>query len=245
MFRWVITTALGEPVEPDVNCISATSSSPVSTGSIGSAASRSATVRTVTPRSSSTGWAIRNGSEMTTALASIMSMTLAVSLAHCSRSVRGVGWCSIVKLAPRIHSPCAVGAISTGAPANTPTESPGPTPAAARPPAIRRDRSWTSRQVCRTGSCGSPVTMPLASLRALANILSVKRLTTTSSASGATSPMAPLPGLSCSTSRNASQRRRAGTSQGLFGLELVMDRRNQRSPTGSGGRSASVHLSGR
>ncbi len=41
MLRWVICTAFGEPVEPDVSCISARSSSPVSIGSIGSAASRS------------------------------------------------------------------------------------------------------------------------------------------------------------------------------------------------------------
>jgi hypothetical protein len=32
-------TAFGDPVEPDVNCINATSSSPVATGSIGSAES--------------------------------------------------------------------------------------------------------------------------------------------------------------------------------------------------------------
>jgi hypothetical protein len=100
----VITTALGEPVEPDVNCISATSSSPVSTGSTGSAASNSSTVRTVSPRSFKIGTATRKGSETTTAFASIMSMTLAVSLAQCPRSVRGVGWCSMVRLAPRIHS---------------------------------------------------------------------------------------------------------------------------------------------
>ena len=91
MLRWLITTALGDPVEPDVNCISATSSSPVCTGSIGCAPSNSSTVSTVTPRSASTGAATRNGSETTTALASIMSMTLMVSWAHSARSVRGVG----------------------------------------------------------------------------------------------------------------------------------------------------------
>ena len=187
MLRWVMMTAFGEPVEPDVSCISATSSSPVSTGSIGSAASRSSTVSTVTPRSVSTGAAARNGSEMTTALASIMSMTLVVSCAHSIRSVRGVGWCSIVRLAPRIHRAWAVGAISTGAPASTPTASPGPTPAAASPPAMHRARSWTSAQVCRTGSTGSPVTMPLGLVRALWNILSVNRLTATSSGSDAAS----------------------------------------------------------
>ncbi len=114
MLRWVMRTAFGEPVDPDVSCISATSSSTVSIGSIGSAASSSSTVSTLTPCSSSTGTATRNGSETMTALASIMSMTLMVSSAHSTRSVRGVGWCSIVRLAPRIHRPWAVGAISTG-----------------------------------------------------------------------------------------------------------------------------------
>src|ERR1700743_962093 len=33
MLRWVICTAFGDPVEPDVSCISARSSSPTSTGS--------------------------------------------------------------------------------------------------------------------------------------------------------------------------------------------------------------------
>ena len=231
MLRWVMTTALGEPVEPDVSCISATSSSEVSIGSIGSAASSASTVSTFTPRSSSTGTATRKGSETMTALASIMSMTLVVSLAHCSRSVRGVGWCSIVRLAPRIHSPWAVGAISTGAPASTPTASPRPMPAAARPPAMRRARSCTSRQVWRTGSWGSPVTMPLELVMALWNILSVKRLTMTSSASGAGSS-APLgtaqtPGISCSTCPYAVHRRHAGTSGALFGLESVMLRRRR------------------
>src|SRR5690625_2670453 len=39
-------------------------------------------------------------------------------------AVRGVGWCSMVRLAARIHNAWAVGAISTGAPASTPTASP-------------------------------------------------------------------------------------------------------------------------
>lgn len=94
-----------------------------------------------------TGMATRKGSETTTAFASIMPMTFMVSSAHTARSVRGVGWCSMVRLAPRIHRPCAVGAISTGKPASTPTASPGPMPAAARPPAMRRARSCTSPQV--------------------------------------------------------------------------------------------------
>ena len=95
MLRWVICTAFGEPVDPDVNCISARSSSPTSIGSIGSAASRSPTVKTLMPFSSSTGIATRNGSDTMTALASIMPMTFMVSSAHTTRSVRGVGWCSI------------------------------------------------------------------------------------------------------------------------------------------------------
>ena len=89
--RWVITTALGDPVEPDVSCISATSSSSVSTGSIGSAASSCSTVSTLMPRSSKTGTAAMNGSDTTMACASIMLMTVAVSWAHVNRSVRGVG----------------------------------------------------------------------------------------------------------------------------------------------------------
>ncbi len=109
-----------------------------------------------------------NGSETMTALASIMLMTFIVSSAQTTRSVRGVGWCSIVRLAPRIHRPWAVGAISTGKPASTPTASPWPMPAAARPPAIRRARSCTSPQVWRTGSCGSPVTMPVVAVTGIA-----------------------------------------------------------------------------
>ena len=65
-----------------------------------------------------------NGSDTMTALASIMLMTFMVSSAQTTRSVRGVGWWSIVRLAPRIQRPCAVGAISTGSPASTPTASP-------------------------------------------------------------------------------------------------------------------------
>ena len=95
------------------------------------------------PSWDSSGAAAMNGSETTTALASIMLMTAVVSSAQRCRSVRGVGWCSIVRLAPRIQMPCAVGAISTGAPASTATASPWPTPAAARPPATRRLRSCT------------------------------------------------------------------------------------------------------
>ena len=175
--RWLIWTALGDPVDPDVSCISATSSSSVSTGSIGSLSSSSSTVSTCKPAWASTGAAAMNGSETTTAFARIMSMTPVVSTAHRARSVRGVGWCSIVRLAPRIHRPCAVGAISTGAPASTAIASPRPTPCRAKPPAIRRARSWTCAQVCRTGASGSPVTMPLALCRAFRYIVCVKMLT--------------------------------------------------------------------
>ena len=104
-------------------------------------------------------------------------MMFLVSSAHSTRSVRGVGWWSMVMLAPRIHRPCAVGAISTGAPASTPTASPWRTPAATRPPATRRALSCTSPQLCRTGRSGSPVTIPCGLVRAFSYIVSVKRLT--------------------------------------------------------------------
>src|SRR6478735_10035180 len=84
----------------------------------------------------------------------------------------------MVRLAPRIQMPCAVGAISTGAPARTATASPGPMPAAASPPATRRARSCTCAQVWRTGACGSPVFSPLVLDRALEYIVSVKTLMT-------------------------------------------------------------------
>src|ERR1700677_2154858 len=83
----------------------------------------------------------------------------------------------MVRLAPRIQMPCAVGAISTGAPASTATASPWPTPAEERPPATCLARWWTSNQVCRTGASGSPVLMPLKLHWALANIVSVNLLT--------------------------------------------------------------------
>ena len=89
--RWVIWTAFGLPVEPEVSCISATSSSPVSTGSMGSADNSSSTVTTLMPYSSSTGVAAVNGSETITVLAEIISMTFFVSSAQNTRSVRGVG----------------------------------------------------------------------------------------------------------------------------------------------------------
>ena len=176
MLAWVICTALGEPVEPDVSCISATSSSAVSTGSVGGPVRSSATVNTVMPSSDSTGAAAMNGSETTTAFAAIMSITVVVSSAQRTRSVRGVGWCSMVTLAPRIQIPCAVGAISTGAPASTATTSPRPTPAAASAPAMLRARSCTSAHDWRSGASGSPVMKPFVLLAALAYMVVVKRL---------------------------------------------------------------------
>jgi hypothetical protein len=77
--RWVIRTALGEPVDPEVSWSSARSSSPVSTGSIGLWSRRSAMVSTLTPSSESNGAAGMNGSEMT------------IASAQRCRSVRGVG----------------------------------------------------------------------------------------------------------------------------------------------------------
>ena len=84
-----------------------------------------------------------------------------VSSAQRRRSVRGVGWCSMVTLAPRIQMPCAVGAMSTGAPARTATASPWPTPAAARPPAIRRVRACTWSPGMSDGGIGFPGVHPL------------------------------------------------------------------------------------
>src|SRR5690242_3542672 len=84
----------------------------------------------------------------------------------------------MVRLAPRIQMACAAGAISAGAPASTGTASPRPTPAAARPPAIRRARSCTSPQVCRTGQFGSPVTRPFELEWAVPYMVSVNLLKT-------------------------------------------------------------------
>ncbi len=186
MLRWVMTTALGDPVEPDVSCISATSSSEVSTGSTGSAASSASTVNTLTPRSSSTGTATRNGSETMTALASIMSMTVAVSLAHCSRSVRGGGLVQH-RQAGAAH-PQRLGRRcdfhrSTGQHADRVTEAdprrqPGHRQCGGR---VRAPRTRVPNRLVRF----PPRDHALATGQGTVNILSVKRLTTTSSASGA------------------------------------------------------------
>ena len=140
-------------------------------------------VSTRIPSSASTGAAAMNGSEMTTALASIILMTAVVSSAQRSRSVRGVGWCSMVRQAPRIQMPCAVGAISTGAPASTATASPCPTPAAASPPAIATGPLVHLAPGMADRASGSPVTMPLRLVWALAYIVSVNLLMTIPSAS--------------------------------------------------------------
>ncbi len=180
MLRCVICTALGDPVEPDVSCISARSSSPVSTGSIGSAASRSATMRTFMPFSSSTGIATRNGSETMTALSSIMPMTVMVSSAHtdadrCAGSA-GAAWSGSRRASTR--------------PERSARSPPGSRPARrrrrhgrCRPRPVHPrcgGRARAPRPRCGgPGSYGSPVTMPRLLSRALRYILSVNRLTTT------------------------------------------------------------------
>ena len=87
----MIWTAFGLPVEPDVSCSSATSSSSVSIGSTGSAANSCSIVTTLIPSATSTGIAAMKGSDTITVLAEIMSMMFFVSSAHSARSVRGVG----------------------------------------------------------------------------------------------------------------------------------------------------------
>jgi len=123
--------------------------------------------RTVMSLSVSTGFTASNGSPTTTTLAETTRSVVSVSCAQTPRSVRGVGWCSIVMLAPRIHAAWMAGAMSTGAPASTVTASPGPIPAAAKAPAIFRACWWTSRQVIRTGASGSPVTIPCVEVAAV------------------------------------------------------------------------------
>ncbi|MDA4087217.1 hypothetical protein MHAS44199_16185 [Mycolicibacterium hassiacum DSM 44199] len=91
MLAWVISTALGEPVDPEVSCSNATSPSSVRTGSTGSLRNRSPTVSTVTPSPESSGAATRNGSDTSTARAPIIVITAAVSCDQRVRSVRGVG----------------------------------------------------------------------------------------------------------------------------------------------------------
>ena len=157
-----------------------------------------------------------------TALASIMSMTVVVSSAHSARSVRGVGWCSMVRLAPRIHSALRGRGDLHRAPASTPTASPRPTPAAARPPAMRRARSCTSPQVCRTGLVRLTGDHALAAGRALRNIFSVNLLTTDLLGSGAVCPRAEESHVP--PAADALHSRRAHTIGERFGLDSVMSR---------------------
>src|SRR6476661_1270663 len=101
-FRWVINTALGVEVEPEVSCNSAGESSPISISGAGPPGSSTnwSTVKARTPESSSISTKSVNGSPSTAALASINESTAAVSAAYVARFVRAVGWCSMVTDAP-------------------------------------------------------------------------------------------------------------------------------------------------
>jgi hypothetical protein len=77
------------------------------------------------PCASSTGAIGSNGAPTITRRASIMRSTRSVSSRHTSRSVRAVGWCSMVMLPPASQIAWATGAICTGAPASTATACPG------------------------------------------------------------------------------------------------------------------------
>ena len=56
------------------------------------------------PRSASTGASASKGGPSTTSAASIILRTETVSSAHAARSVRTVGWCSMVTLPPQSHT---------------------------------------------------------------------------------------------------------------------------------------------
>ena len=166
---WVIRTAFGSAVDPLVSCSSAVSPSSRD-GGVGVHRGAVAVERVDrAERDAALGEdrrrARRTGGPSTTSAASIILRTETVSSAQAARSVRAVGWCSIVTLPPQSHTAWASGAIATGSPASTPTAAPGASPgrpscSARRAAAIARARSWTSAQVRRTGSRGSPVTMP-------------------------------------------------------------------------------------
>jgi hypothetical protein len=158
-------------VEPLVSWSSAVSSSSAIPASAGcgspppSPSSRESIVRNGIERSASTGASASNGDPSSTSPASIMRRTVTVSSAHAARSVRGVGWCSIVTLPPTSHTAWAAGAIEAGSPASTPTAVPFPTAGAPSAPArraaaIRVAVACTSGQVRRTGATGAPVVMP-------------------------------------------------------------------------------------
>ena len=159
--RWVMRTALGSAVEPLVSCRSAVSSSPAASAvGVTGSPSRSSSRRHGMPCSASAGASASKGAPSSTSRAPIIVSTPTVSFAHSARSVRGVGWCSIVTLPPRSQTACAAGAIAAGSPASTPTAEPCPMPAAASAPAPRRAVSWISGHDRRTGVRGSPVVMP-------------------------------------------------------------------------------------
>ena len=114
---------------------------------------------------------------MTTTSALIIKVARTVSASQTSRSVRGVGCCSIVTAARLSQVACASGAISAASVASTATEPWRPIPRAARPPAIRFACSWTSRQVNRTGSATVPAVKCRGENLAVADISRVNTLT--------------------------------------------------------------------
>lgn len=81
--RWVIRTALGVEVDPEVSCSRAGRSSPISTSGAGppGSASRSSTVSASTPEPSNSSANSVNGSPSTAALAPTRDSTAAVSCA--------------------------------------------------------------------------------------------------------------------------------------------------------------------
>src|SRR5699024_163758 len=95
------------------------------------------------------------------------------------RSVRAVGWCSIVTLPPASHTPWAPAATNSGSTARIATALPGGTAVSDNAPATLRARWCTTAQLRRVGSSGTPVTMPQrapATPVALCTILSTKLL---------------------------------------------------------------------
>ena len=228
MLRCVICTALGDPVDPEVSCISARSSSPTSIGSIGSEASRSA------DREHLDALLLEHRYRDHERLGNDDGLGLdhAARRSSCPRPRprgRCAGWAGEAWSGWR-HA-------STG-PARSGRSPPGSRPArrrrrrgrcrpSARPPAMQRARSCTSPQVWRTGSYGSPVTMPVVTVWALRYIFSVNRLTTTSSVSGAGAPATSAsPQMSFCHAPPDQKRVRVGahTNRERLSLEMVMHR---------------------
>lgn len=174
---WVIRTAFGVAVEPDVSCNSAVSDSSASAPAVcaGSARSRSAMLTTPTPPAARAAAAPSNGGPTITNPAWITLSTDAVSRAKLPMSVRAVGWCSIVTDPPASHTACAAGAMSAGAAASTATAEPARTPLSARTEAIVSARLRIARHGVLIGVCGSPVIMPVPVVAASASA-SVNRL---------------------------------------------------------------------